>query len=98
MTSSVNNAATVPPIPSSTLTEEESNFLRFLNLILKIAPEAVRAYFDAVHPPATLQNDFMIFSIRLWNCFDSGVFFSQFISTLYLDIEYSIDYFLLHSL
>ena len=57
MTTLVNKAATVPPIPSSTLTEEESNFLRFLNLILKIAPEAVRAYFDAVHPPATLQND-----------------------------------------
>ena len=57
MTSSVNNAATVPPIPLSTLTEEESNFLRFLNLILRIATEAVRAYFDAVHPPATLQND-----------------------------------------
>ena len=57
MTSSVNNAATVPPIPSSTLTEEESNFLRFINLILKIAPEAVRAYFDTLHPPATLQND-----------------------------------------
>jgi hypothetical protein len=57
MTSSVNNAATVPTIPSPTLTEEESNFLRFLNLILKIAPEAVRAYFDAVHSPATLQND-----------------------------------------
>jgi hypothetical protein len=31
MTSSVNNATTVPPIPSSTLTEEESNFLRFIN-------------------------------------------------------------------
>jgi len=57
MASSVNNAATVPPIPSSTLTEEESNFLRFINLILKIAPEAVRAYFDVLHPPATFQND-----------------------------------------
>ena len=57
MTSSVNNAAIVPPIPSSTLTEEESNFLRFINLILKIAPEAVRAYFDTLHTPATLQND-----------------------------------------
>ena len=57
MTSSVNNAATVPPMPSSTLTEEESNFLRFIHLLLKIAPEAVRAYFDVLHPPATLQND-----------------------------------------
>ena len=57
MTSSVNNTATVPPIPSTTLTEEESNFLRFINLLLKIAPEAVRAYFDTVHTPATLQND-----------------------------------------
>ena len=57
MTSSVNNAATVPTIPSPTLTEEESNFLRFINLLLKIAPEAVRAYFDVLHPPATLQNE-----------------------------------------
>jgi len=57
MTTLVTKAATVPPIPSSTLTEEESNFLRFLNLILKITPEAVRAHFDTVHPPATLQND-----------------------------------------
>ena len=57
MTSSVNNAATVPPIPSSTLTEEESNFLLFINLTLRIATEAVRAYFDTLHTPATLQND-----------------------------------------
>ena len=57
MTTLVNKAATVPPIPSSTLTEEESNFLRFLNLTLRIATEAVRAYFDTLHTPATLQND-----------------------------------------
>lgn len=54
MTTLVTKAATVPP---TTLTEEESNMLRFLNLILKIAPEAVRAHFDVLHPPATLQND-----------------------------------------
>ena len=65
MTTLVNTAATVPPIPSSTLTEEESNFLRFLNLLLKIAPEAVRAYFDALHPPATLQNGLALNRQRL---------------------------------
>jgi hypothetical protein len=40
----------------------------------------------------------IIFSIRIWNLFDSGVFFSHYISTLYLDIEYPNDDFLLHAL
>ncbi|VDI33180.1 Hypothetical predicted protein, partial [Mytilus galloprovincialis] len=38
----------------SQLSEEESNFLRFYYLNLKIASKAVRVYFDSVHPPSGL--------------------------------------------
>lgn len=34
------------------LTAEESNFLRFYFLNLKITSKAARVYFDSVHPPA----------------------------------------------
>ncbi|CAG2239685.1 unnamed protein product [Mytilus edulis] len=39
------------------LTVEESNFLRFYFLNLKYASNALRVYFDSVHPPAGLAND-----------------------------------------
>ncbi|XP_063397033.1 uncharacterized protein LOC134681363 [Mytilus trossulus] len=39
------------------LTEEESNFLRFYYLNLKIATKAVRKYFDSVHPHSGLANE-----------------------------------------
>ncbi|CAC5401431.1 unnamed protein product [Mytilus coruscus] len=39
------------------LTVEESNFLRFYFLNLKIASKAVRVYFDSVHPPAGLASE-----------------------------------------
>ncbi|XP_052072538.1 uncharacterized protein LOC127710637 isoform X2 [Mytilus californianus] len=39
------------------LTIEESNFLRFYFLNLKIASQAVKVYFDSVHPPAGLATE-----------------------------------------
>ncbi|VDI69066.1 Hypothetical predicted protein [Mytilus galloprovincialis] len=39
------------------LTVEESNFLRFYFLNLKIASKAIRVYFDSVHPPAGLATE-----------------------------------------
>ncbi|CAC5407993.1 unnamed protein product [Mytilus coruscus] len=39
------------------LSVEESNFLRFYYLNLKVASKAVRVYFDSVHPPAGLASE-----------------------------------------
>lgn len=39
------------------LSEEESNFLIFNFLNLKVATTAVRVYFDKVHPPAGLATE-----------------------------------------
>ncbi|CAC5425344.1 unnamed protein product [Mytilus coruscus] len=39
------------------LTVEESNFLRFYFLNLKITPKAVRVYFDSIYPPAGLARE-----------------------------------------
>ncbi|XP_071177408.1 uncharacterized protein [Mytilus edulis] len=39
------------------LSEEESFFLRFYYLNLKVATKAVRVYFNSVHPPAGLANE-----------------------------------------
>lgn len=62
------------------LTVEESNFLRFYFLNLKIASKAVRAYFDLVHPPAGLANELANSSATL-----RGL---RFISQLQLKILY----------
>ncbi|CAG2198266.1 unnamed protein product [Mytilus edulis] len=62
------------------LTVEESNFLRFYFLNLKIASKAVRAYFDLVHPPAGLANELANSSTTL-----RGL---RFISQLQLKILY----------
>ncbi|XP_062605992.1 uncharacterized protein LOC134267803 [Saccostrea cucullata] len=40
-----------------TVSPEETNFLRFVNLVLKRAPKALRVHFDAVHPPNNLVTD-----------------------------------------
>ncbi|XP_062605994.1 ankyrin repeat domain-containing protein 50-like [Saccostrea cucullata] len=42
---------------TSIVSPEETNFLRFVNLVLKRAPKAVRVYFDTVHPPCNLATD-----------------------------------------
>ncbi|CAG2188862.1 unnamed protein product [Mytilus edulis] len=47
------------------LSEEESNFLRFYFLNLKIATKAVRVYFDYVHPPAGLAGELTKSSVTL---------------------------------
>lgn len=39
------------------LSEEESNFLRFYFLNVKVASKAARVYFDSVHQPAGLANE-----------------------------------------
>ncbi|XP_062604984.1 uncharacterized protein LOC134266774 isoform X2 [Saccostrea cucullata] len=40
--------------PPATVSPEETNFLRFVNLVLKRAPKALRVHFDTVHPPNNL--------------------------------------------
>ncbi|VDI27413.1 Hypothetical predicted protein [Mytilus galloprovincialis] len=47
------------------ITEEESNFLKFYFLNLKIASKAVRVYFDSVHPPAGLAGELTKGSVTL---------------------------------
>ncbi|XP_062605991.1 uncharacterized protein LOC134267802 isoform X2 [Saccostrea cucullata] len=42
---------------TSIVSPEETNFLRFVNLVLKRVPKAVRVYFDTVHPPSNLAAD-----------------------------------------
>ncbi|XP_062605990.1 uncharacterized protein LOC134267802 isoform X1 [Saccostrea cucullata] len=42
---------------TSIVSPEETNFLRFVNLVLKRAPKAVRVYFDTIHPPCNLAAD-----------------------------------------
>ncbi|XP_062610995.1 uncharacterized protein LOC134272844 [Saccostrea cucullata] len=60
-------ASSMPTVPSCTgapatgttptVSPEETNFLRFVNLILKRAPKALRVHFDTVHPPNNLVTD-----------------------------------------
>ncbi|XP_076089044.1 uncharacterized protein LOC143059435 [Mytilus galloprovincialis] len=47
------------------LSAEESNFLRFYFLNLKIASKAVRTYFDSVHPPSGLASELANCSVTL---------------------------------
>lgn len=47
------------------VTEEELNFLRCYFLNLKIASNAVRVYFDYVHPPAGLSSELANSSVTL---------------------------------
>ncbi|XP_061180743.1 uncharacterized protein LOC133189378 [Saccostrea echinata] len=55
---------TAPPCRAAAITgttsivsPEETNFLRFVNLVLKRAPKALRAHFDTVHLPSNLVTD-----------------------------------------
>ncbi|CAC5425336.1 unnamed protein product [Mytilus coruscus] len=47
------------------LTVEESNFLRFYFLNLKVASKAVRVYFDSIHPPVGLASELTKSSVTL---------------------------------
>lgn len=38
-------------------TEEETNYLRMVALIIGVCPKAVRTYFDGIFPPANLAAD-----------------------------------------
>ncbi|CAG2225122.1 unnamed protein product [Mytilus edulis] len=49
----------------SQLSIEESNFLRFYYLNLKVASKAVRVYFDSVHPPSGLAGELGKTSVTL---------------------------------
>ncbi|CAG2237748.1 unnamed protein product [Mytilus edulis] len=62
------------------LTVEESNFLRFYFLNLKIASKAVRIYFDSLHPPSGLASELANSKAKL-----TGL---RFITQLQLQILY----------
>ncbi|XP_062604985.1 uncharacterized protein LOC134266775 [Saccostrea cucullata] len=52
-----------------TVSPEETNFLRFVNLVLRRAPKAIRIHFDTVHPPINLVTDLatqktLLFSLK----------------------------------
>ena len=43
------------PITFPVVSEEESNFLRFANLVIRISPRAVRGVFNKYFPPCGLK-------------------------------------------
>ncbi|XP_062615008.1 uncharacterized protein LOC134276729 isoform X3 [Saccostrea cucullata] len=61
------NRGAPPTGTTPTVSPEETNFLRFVNLVLKRAPKALRVHFDTVHPPSNLVSDLVTQKTTLSN-------------------------------